>query len=253
MTDFSKTLIRCSSLGQLLTEPKEKAAKDAGELSETAKTMLIREYIRVKYDRDKDLDNKYIRKGKENEEEGIKMLSLFTGNTLEKNNIRLNNDYVTGEPDVFLGKTIENAEYIYDTKLSWDIWTFLSNVGSKLNKDYELQMQGYLWLSNCQEGAIAYILTDIPETELEDEKYSLLRRMKVATELDKEYIKAAAKLEINSIYPDIPLEEKILLFPVQRNEETIQKIKQKVEKARTFLQDFEQKHLNFNKKTIIFA
>ena len=45
MTDFSKTLIRSSSVGYLMTEPQSKAAKDAGELSKTAKSHLLDVYI----------------------------------------------------------------------------------------------------------------------------------------------------------------------------------------------------------------
>ena len=45
----------------------------------------------------------------------------------------------------------------------------------------------------------------------------------------------------------MPLEERVLLFPVYRNEELIEKAKAKVLKARTFLQELEYKHLNFNK------
>ena len=47
-----------------------------------------------------------------------------------------------------------------------------------------------------------------------------------------EFIEAAAGLEINLIYPDIPIDEKILIFPVKRDEEVIEKMKQKVQKAR---------------------
>jgi len=245
--DFSTYKVRCSSLGALMTEPKDKASKDAGELSQTAKTMLIKAYIQHKYDRDKDLDSKQIRKGKANEAEGIKLLSIFTGEILEKNDTRLENDYITGEPDVFLGESIYNADFIFDTKLSWDIWSFLGNILSPLDKGYELQLQGYMALTNAPKSAVAYVLTDIPQDELENEKYSLLRKMGCATEIDPEYVEAAAKLEINSIYPDIPLEEKILIFPVEKDEELIQKIYSKIEKARLFLQQLENKHKNFNK------
>ena len=42
---FSNTLIHCSSLGYLFTEPREKAKKDAGELSASAKEHLYKVYI----------------------------------------------------------------------------------------------------------------------------------------------------------------------------------------------------------------
>ena len=42
-------LIRCSQLGQLMTEPKSKADKDAGNLSETAKTLMLEIFLWEKY------------------------------------------------------------------------------------------------------------------------------------------------------------------------------------------------------------
>ena len=51
MIDFSKTLIRCSSLGLLMTEPQSKADKEAGLLSKSAQKHLIDVYISEKYGR----------------------------------------------------------------------------------------------------------------------------------------------------------------------------------------------------------
>ncbi len=58
MIDFSKTLIRSSSVGYLMTEPQSKAAKDAGELSKTAKSHLLDVYIAEKYGRKRDIQTK---------------------------------------------------------------------------------------------------------------------------------------------------------------------------------------------------
>lgn len=58
MMDWTKVLIRCSSLGCLFTEPQAKADKDAGNLSKTAKTHLKSVYIREKYGREKDIVTK---------------------------------------------------------------------------------------------------------------------------------------------------------------------------------------------------
>ena len=62
MTNWDETLIRCSSIGALMTEPKEKAAREAGELSKTAKTHLKSVYIQEKYGRIKDIVTKPMQK-----------------------------------------------------------------------------------------------------------------------------------------------------------------------------------------------
>ena len=244
--NWDSVLIRCSSLGALFTEPKSKEDKESGNLSQTAKTMLINEYIRLKYDRVRDIETKQMKKGKEAEEDSITMLSKYLKKFLRKNKERLNNEYITGLPDTYEGEQIMGCEIIYDIKTSWDIWTFLPNIGSKLNSDYYYQLQGYMWLTGCQKSAIVYCLADTPQNIIDAEKLKLLRSMNVISEESPEYIEAAAGLEINMIYPDMPLNEKILLFPVSRDESVIERISKKVIKAREFLYEFEKSHINFN-------
>jgi len=241
MTDFSKTLIRCSSLGAIMTDPQSAADKVAGNLSKTAKTELIRVYIKEVYDREKDITTKQMTKGIVNEEQGIAMLGAYTKQELSKNQERYSNEWVTGHPDILTQKMV------YDTKLSYDLWTFLPNVTEPIDKGYLLQLQGYMWLTGRKKGAVAYVLTDCPQNIIEREKMYLLKRMDVISEESPEYIEAAAGLEINLIYPDIPLNEKILIIPVEYDEEIVEKIKAKVEKCREYLQEFSEKHLNFNK------
>jgi hypothetical protein len=241
MHDFSNTLIRCSSLGDILCEPQSKEAKLAGELSKSAKTALIRTYIKEVYDREKEITTKQMEKGTTAEEQGITLLSRYLKKFLTKNQERYSNDFVTGHPDII------DEDTVYDTKLSWDLWSFLPNVTEPLDKGYMYQLQGYMWLTGKPKGAIAYVLTDCPQEIITQEKMWLLKRMNVVSEASPEYIEAAAGLEINLIYPDIPLNERVLIIPVERDEEILEKIKVKVKKCRLFLEEFAEKHKNFNK------
>jgi hypothetical protein len=250
MTDFSKTLIRASCFGKLMTEPKEKAAKDAGELSKTAKTHLIETYVLEKYGRQKDIQTKQMLKGIDGEEEGIKLLSEYKEQALLKNLHRLSDEYFTGIPDIFASNE-ENKLHIIDLKLSWDLFTFLPNISEPLNRDYVLQLQAYFALTGATTGEIAFVLVNTPSHIIESEKYYLLRRMNVATEEAPEYKRAAERLELNMIYPDISISDRVLIFEVQRDDELIEQMRKKVVKAREFLQEFEEKHLNFNKNRLI--
>lgn len=243
MTDFSKTLIRCSAIGMLMTEPRDAAAKKNGDLSKTAKTYLAETYIKAKYDREKDITTKQMNKGITQEGDGISMLSMFYGEIFEKNEERFENDFICGHPDIIR----PDIGHIHDLKLSWDIWTFMDNLIEPLNSSYYGQIQGYMALTGAKSGEINYVLVDAAENLITDEKRKLLYRMNVVSEESPEYIEAAAGIEINMIYPDIPLSEKILVFPVERDDAYIEKVYEKVKKAREFLQWFEEKHKNFNK------
>lgn len=244
--NWENTLIRCSSIGNLMTEPKEKAAKDAGELSKTAKNHLKEVYAKEKYGRSRDIVTKQMQKGTEVEEESITLLSRVLKKMLIKNEERLENEFITGLPDIFEGESIRNAESITDIKSSYDLFTFLSNIGGPLDRDYYWQLQGYMALTGAQKASIAYCLVNTPGHIIQGEKYRLLKNMNVISEESPEFILEALKIENNMTFDDIPKEERVLIFDVYRNDSDIESIYEKVIKAREFLAQFEQHHLNFN-------
>ena len=239
--NFNQTLIRASSVGYLMTEPVSKADKEAGVLSKTAQKHLIDIYIAEKYGRKRDIQTKQMKKGIEAEQDSIDLLSMYLKLPFSKNKKRFNNDFVTGFPDI-----IDN-DRIIDIKSSYDLWTFLGNIPDKLDSLYYWQMQSYMWLTGTKKAVIAYCLVNTPESIIQQEKYYLLKKMDVATEENPEYIKEAMKIEFNMTFDDILMDERILMFNVDRNEDDILRIENKVLKARTFLQELEQTHLNFNK------
>ena len=247
--NWENTLIRCSSIGAIMTEPKEKAAKEAGELSKTAKTHLKSIYIQEKYGRTKDIVTRPMQKGIEVEEESITLLSRVLKKMLYKNEERLSNNFITGLPDIFEGESIRNADSITDIKSSYDLFSFMSNVGEPLDSAYYYQLQGYMALSGAKIAYIAYCLVDTPQSIIENEKYRLLKSMDVISEESPEFIKEAMKIEKNMTFGDIPKEERVLLFEVHRDQNVINKIAEKVAMARKFLSDFEQLHTNFNNKS----
>ena len=241
MMNFNETLIRASSVGYLMTEPVSKADKEAGVLSKTAQKHLVEVYIAEKYGRKRDIQTKQMKKGIEAEQESIDLLSMYLKLPFSKNEERFKNDYITGLPDIINGDTI------IDIKSSYDLWTFLGNIPDKLDNLYYWQMQSYMWLTGTRKAIIAYCLVNTPESIIQQEKYYLLKKMDVATEENPEYIKEAMKIEFNMTFDDILMDERVLMFNVDRNEDDILRIENKVIKARTFLQELEQTHLNFNK------
>lgn len=296
MKDFSKTLIRCSALGQIMTGTKGKsnldkyndkllelqqeqekydampkkdgkqainkaekiekvklelveleAKKDVIELSDTCKTYLIQSYILEKYGRVKDITTKEMKKGVLVEDNSIDLFSIVDGNIYQKNEERIKNNYIIGTPDLYDGEDIMSCNEVIDIKSSWDIFTFLSNVEESMPDTYYWQLMGYMALTGAKIGTIAYCLTNTPEEIVLQEKYNLLRNMNVVTEEDIKYKKEVEKLERNRYFDDIPIEERVLTISIDRNEDDIQKIYQRVEKCREFLAEFEQEHLYFSK------
>lgn len=238
--NWNETLIRASSVGYLMTEPVTKADKEAGVLSKTAQKHLIEVYIAEKYGRKRDIQTKQMKKGIEAEQDSIDLLSMYLKLPFSKNEERFKNDFITGLPDIINGDTI------IDIKSSYDLWTFLGNIPDKLDNLYYWQMQSYMWLTGTIKATIAYCLVNTPESIIQQEKFYLLKKMDVISEESPEFIKEAMKIEFNMTFDDISINERILTFNVNRNEDDILRIEHKILKARTFLQELEQTHLNFN-------
>ena len=182
-----------------------------------------------------------MRKGIEVEQESIDLLSLLLKKPFDKNTERFSNQYITGLPDIIDG------DEIIDIKSSYDLWTFLGNLADKLDSLYYWQMQSYMWLTNTKKASIAYCLVNTPDDIIEQEKYYLSRTMDVISQESPEFKKEALRIEFNMKFDDIAIEERVLIFPVERNEDDILKIQYKVEKAREFLDQIEKMHLNCNK------
>ena len=246
MINFSETLIRSSSVGYLMTEPQSKADKEAGLLSKTAQRHLTEVYIAAKYGRTKEVQTKQMKKGILVEDDSIVVLSKYLDKHFVKNQERFSNGFITGHPDII--DVSHDGITIYDIKSSYDLFTFLSNLNDKLDSLYYWQMMSYMWLTGAKKAYIAFCLVDTPESIVQQEKYYLLKNMDVVSEESPEYLAQAALLEKNLTFGDIDFSERVLLFPVERNEDDILKIGNKVVEARKFLHNINELHMNFNFK-----
>lgn len=237
--DFSNTLFRCSSLGHLMTEPKAKKDKDAGNLSEGAKTHLIDIYVSAKYNRRTDIQNRYVNKGLMVEEDSITLYSRLKKTFYKKNEKHLHNEFIKGTPDLFTGLEIEAADTIIDVKSSWDIFTFFRTHTKDINSLYWWQLQGYIALTGAKSANLAYCLINTPEMLINDEKRKLMYKMGCATQESEEFLKACDELEMAMIYDDIPLPERLIEFQILRDQEAINSLYEKVTKAREYLKQLE--------------
>lgn len=249
MHDFKNWKCRASQVGSLMIEPKDKGAKERGELSETAKTYLISSYVKAKYGREEDISTKQMTKGTECEPEGIALFNHVEGKEYIKNHEQLNNDWFVGSPDLMLYENGELVE-IWDDKCPWSLNTFMANITKPLNSLYYAQIQVYFDLGRVNFGGVVYTLVNASETMIQDELFYLAKRMGVIDIAvpTPEYQLAAAKLEYSMRFDDISSAEKVLKFPVTKDNEFIERAKRKVEQARVFLQELERKHLTFNEK-----
>lgn len=287
--EANNILFRCSSLGYIsgetgLTEKqldelvylqgrpaptdKQKAKikdlidkRDNPEIPDTAKTHCIDLYASYKYGRREEVTGKYLEKGNEREEDSITLFSRVTRTFFEKNTTRLSNAFITGEPDLFLGESIETAEETVDTKTSWSLHTFLRAKYKRLDPMYFWQGMGYMDLTGAKKHTVVFCLVNGTASAILDEKRKLGYAMR---EIDPnvkspEFLKRCRQIEINHIFDikqfmnenpgfdfdtdvsewcfDIPMQDRIHKFSFNRDQVAIDKMHQRITKCREWMQE----------------
>lgn len=225
-----------------LLEPK----KNEDPLTTGAKSYLKRLYGEIKYGKkviSKEKGTKYMNKGKMAEQDSIDLINFLDGTEYVKNEIRVQNEFISGIPDIFLGESIHKATYVPDVKTSWDFETFIENVGKPLNPVYWWQEQGYFDLTGASGGEVSYCLVNTPGSIIEEERFKLARRLDAVTSESPEYRLAEALLISNMTFDEIPPNERRLKFEVKRDDKAIELIHNKVPLCREYLSEIQELHL----------
>jgi hypothetical protein len=153
MMEGIETLIRCSSLGKIMTEPKLKSEV----LSEGAKTAIETIAGQAIFGIQFEVDSKQMAKGLICEQSAIDLLCEVRGLSLMKNAERKRNDWLTGEADLV------GIDRGHDLKCSWSAATFPIVETSCYDKLYEWQMRGYMMLWDVGLWEVNYALVNTPE------------------------------------------------------------------------------------------
>lgn len=212
---------RCSSIGKLMTEPK---SKTSGPLSEGAKTYIKELAAQEILGIDFEVSSKPMEKGRLVEQDAIQMLNRVRGLSLSKNTERRENDYITGECDLFDAARKRG----HDIKCSWSAATFpiLSEDGE--DKLYDWQMRGYMALWDADEWEVNYCLVDTPDNLIGYEPLQM------------------------HVVSHIPEYMRITTVTVKRDMDMEARIFEKVKAARDYyaqvISEFDKTHLNFNLK-----
>ena len=201
---------RCSGLADLMVKP-----KSGNGISATAKS-AVRKIVKFDLFGYRDFEgNKYTEKGIALEEQAIKLSGRKRGLPLKKNTERRENDWITGECDIY----VPSRRLIIDTKCSWDIGShpfFDDETEEKAKKaGYDEKMKGYMWLWDCDEAQIDFVLLPTPYDQLSS--YDDPNR----------YI---------DLVEQIPQEKRITTVIIKRDEKIIEKIKERVEIAQEYYQ-----------------
>jgi len=150
-------LIRASFVDNIMADPKLKADKEAGNLSEGAKTALNKLAKEIVYDYRAELNTKPIKKGLQVEQDSIDLFNRVFFTFHEKNETRISNEVMTGECDILAD------DVIIDIKSSYSLDTFPATADDGENDQYYWQGVMYMHLYDKPRYEVAYCLVDTPE------------------------------------------------------------------------------------------
>ena len=196
-------LFRCSSLHKLIGDGRSKAAV----ISDTAKS-AIRDIVKEDlYGFRSFTGNQYTQKGNLLEDLAIEMSGKMRLRNYQKHVGRVENELITGECDVL---DLKN-KLIIDTKCTWDIGThpfFADEAIEKVKKaGYDVQMQAYMWLYDCDVANVDFWLFPCPPELLKD-----------WDDID----------QLVHLVEKIDIRERKTTVVIERDEAVIQKIKDKI-------------------------
>lgn len=139
-------------------------------LSVGAKTALKTMAKEFTFGYHKTVETKYMDKGLLLEDDAIEFLNRRRFRSYAKNTKRVENEYLTGECDIYIPgvKTI-------DTKVSWSLDTFPILREDAHDQMYEWQGRGYMQLYEVPEHEVSFVLLDTPEDLIRWEQQELHR------------------------------------------------------------------------------
>lgn len=245
------------------------ASKDDVELSETCKKQILRTYASQVYGRRDEVSSKFLQKGHAREEDAITLVSRATKTFFKKNSERIENDFVSGEPDLFVGESIRKAKETLDTKCSWSLITFLNAVmDDELNTDYEWQGHGYMDLTGAEQHTVAYCLVNGTFKAIDSEIVRAARDLEVLDVSilpeDHPFRVKARQIERNHIFDlnafmrenpyyqienphhydsstgtytwdfDIPMERRLFTYTFKRSDTEIERLHKRVQDSRAW-------------------
>ena len=195
-------------------------------IGKTGESLLNQKMVEQIFDRKKEFSNRYTQKGDLVENGSIDFVAKVLGlGTLTKNEKHYNNEFMMGTPDVI------TKDFIIDVKNSWDCFSFPFFNKEVPNKDYYWQAQIYMDLVGIDKYKLIYVLSDTPNFLIERESFYWCRDNGVE-DLEGQVLKQFVE---RMTYGEIPDEKRLKVFEIERNDEDIILIKERVKKCREYI------------------
>lgn len=188
------------------------------------------------------------KKGKMVETDSIELLSILDDVFYQKNDQRVNNNFLSGEPDIFTGEDIYAANSITDAKSLWDYPGFLKSIHKGLENGYKQQVQGYCDICSSNIGQVAKILVNTPLEIVEDMKWKVAKKFGAVTIENPDFLKEWEIWERSMYFDDISMQQRVFKINVDPfTEPERQRVYDRVKICREWLNNFHKDYQKMNR------
>jgi hypothetical protein len=218
---------------------------DPKKVTGACESYLINLYAQIKYGRRPIMKGDapiQLIKGVKSEIRATEMVERVTAQKLYRYKSKLNNSYLNGQLDVLDAKSVEESKSIIEVKNSLRLNHFLMSAKEPLPRRFFFQMQGYFALTGKESGVVYNCLVDMPDHIIEEQRSLLAAELCPDGVVTKLFEEEWAEKERSFRFNDIPEEERVIPFYVERDERVIEQIYEKIDICREWLACFEKTH-----------
>ena len=185
-------------------------------------------------------------KGLRSEVRATEMVARVTAQNLFRYKKRFTDEYLSGQLDVLDAKDFHESKVIIEIKNSAGLHGFIRSSKEPLPRKYFWQMQGYFALIGKENGIVYNCLVDYPDHIIKEQHDLLFAELCPDGIMTDFFEEEWNEKEKGFRFSDIPEEERIIPFPVERDEKSIERIYEKIDICREWMAEFEKIH---SKKT----
>jgi hypothetical protein len=102
-------------------------------------------------------------------------------------------------------------------------------------------------LTGASSAEVCYVLVNMPAEMINSAKKRIFYAVNAATEDSPEYKRQADRLENSMTFDEVPINERVIRFQVDRDEAMIEKIYKRVTQCRDWLTEFDSMYSHLNK------
>jgi len=193
------------------------------------------------------LDNLSMRKGKEGEREAIALVSIYDGELYLEHKERIENEFLSGEIDCYLGESVYAAKNVTDIKNAFDYPTFLKKIHTGLENGQEEQLQGYGDITGAKELYIANTLVSASGEILEEMKYKVAKKFGAITTESPDFLEEWKKWYRSMVFSDMNPKKRVNKIKVEPfSEIRRQQVYDRVKICREWLFTFHEQRQKLN-------